>query len=227
MTYNIRNARGLDNRIDLERVADVISAFEPHLLALQEVDVARARSGTIDQAERLADRLGMRAIFAPCIETGCERYGIATLARLPVIEQRQLALPYRPHRRRSEPRCALLTRHLWDDVEVDLVNTHLSTLPGDRPAQVATIVDQVAGTHLVIAGDFNCTPWSGAFRALRRDLRSATRARTWPSRFPILPLDHILCRGLAVVRAGAWTIGDARVASDHLPVFAELARGAA
>ena len=77
---------------------------------------------------------------------------------------------------------------------------------------------------LVVAGDFNCTPFSPAFRAIRRGLHSATRfARTWPARAPFAPIDHILYRGpLRVVRAGAWTAAGARRASDHLPVVAEL-----
>jgi endonuclease/exonuclease/phosphatase family metal-dependent hydrolase len=76
----------------------------------------------------------------------------------------------------------------------------------------------------VVVGDFNCTPLSPAYKRLSCDLRSATWfARTWPASLPLVPIDHILVRGLAVVRAGTWTAKPARVASDHLPVVAELA----
>lgn len=224
MTYNIRNGRGLDNHVDLARIASVIAPFDPHIVALQEVDVGRARSGSVDQAHTLAGALGMTATsFCACVESGLERYGIATLSRLPIVESRELALPHRGTTRRSEPRRALLTRHDWDGVLVDMVNTHLSILPGERQAQVDAIRAQLAGARVIVAGDFNCTPWSAPYRTLACNLTSATRSRTWPSRLPFLSLDHILFRGLDVVRAGAWTAGAARQASDHLPVFAELA----
>lgn len=223
MTYNIHAAKGIDRKIDLARIGDVIRSYDPDLVALQEVDVGRTRSGEIDQAHELAQMLGMEAVFAPCIDDERGRYGIATLTRLPVLETRQLCLPLKGHRR-SQPRCALVTRHSWDGGEIEMINTHLSILFRERPGQVAAIAAEMLGEALVIAGDFNCTPFSPAYRLLRRGLRSATRfARTWPSPAPIVPIDHIFYRGrLSVVSAGAWTKGPARQASDHLPVVAEL-----
>lgn len=224
MTYNMHGGRGTDNRYDLGRVADVIASFAPDVVALQEVDVGRVRSGAVDQAEELGRRLGMDAHFAPAIERGAERYGIATLSRLPMRSARKIFLPVSRHLR-SEPRCALTTRHEWNGGELELINTHLSTLFRERPRQMAAIAAAYAGEALVIAGDFNCTPLSPAYRLLHRGLRSATWfARTWPSIAPLFPIDHILFRGrLALVRGGAWTDGPARRASDHLPVIAELA----
>lgn len=221
MTYNIRNGRGLDNHVDVARIASVIAGFDPHLVALQEVDVCRPRSGTVDQAVELAGLLGMTSCFEACIESGSERYGIATLGKLPALSPRSIELPIRSGRR-SEPRRALLTRHDWNGVAIEMMNTHLSVLPRERGAQAAALTAALEGEHVIVAGDFNCTPWSAPFRALAYHLRPASRSRTWPSRMPLLPLDHILLRGLEVVRAGAWTAGAARQASDHLPVFAEL-----
>lgn len=227
MSYNIRYGRGTDDRIDLERIASVIASFEPDVVALQEVDVHRTRSGGIDQAAELAQRLGLTATFAPAIvEDGDSRYGNATLTRLPVLSTYQLALPHRGHNRRSEPRCALVTRLAWDGGELDMVNTHLSIFPSERPGQVSTLMSDLHGDEVIIAGDFNCTPWSTPFKTLCCGLTPATRrARTWPSRLPFVPLDHILFRGpLEVVRSGSWVTPEARRASDHLPVIAELAK---
>jgi endonuclease/exonuclease/phosphatase family metal-dependent hydrolase len=228
MTYNIRNGRGLDGTVDLDRIVAVIASFDPDIVALQEVDAHRPRSGGIDQTQALAQRLGMSAMFGACIDKGDERYGIATLSRFPVIDSRQLCLPAQPHRRRSEPRCALVTRLAWPEAasELDMINTHLSILPGERPAQVAAIVEGLDAEEVIVAGDFNCTPRSASFRTLSCGLQSVTRgARSWPARLPLLSLDHIFYRGpLAVVRAGTWREANARRASDHLPVVAELER---
>lgn len=223
MTYNIRGARGADDRIDLERIAGVIEPYGADIVALQEVDVNRARSGAIDQAHQLGERLGMTVRFGPTVEHGSEQYGIATLTRLPVLDSRQVCLPRRAQR---EPRCALVTRLAWRDIELDMINTHLSTQLSERGQQLAALLaalgeDRAAET--VIAGDFNCTPWSRPFRALCCGLTSAASPRSWPARLPVVPVDHILFRGrLRVVRSGLWRGPGVRRASDHMPVVAEL-----
>lgn len=230
MSYNIRNGRGSDGRIDLARIAAVIAPFEPAIVALQEVDVGRARTGGIDQAHELGAQLGMSAHFACCVERGCERYGIATLTTLPVLDTHAVALPALAERRGSQPRRALVTRLAWPDAGATLVmvNTHLSTVGAERPLQVAAIAPAIAGETVVVAGDLNCLPWSSPLKALRGHLRSATgRARTWPARAPLFAIDHILFRGaLSVVEAGSWRARGARRASDHLPVVAVLAEAA-
>lgn len=226
MTYNIRNGRGLDGRVDLGRVAEVIAAADPDVVGLQEVDVQRKRSGEVDQAEELGRLLGMRAAFAPCIERGCERYGIATLSKLPIMDTRQLVLPQDERIRRSEPRSAQVTRMTWPatGTELAFVNTHLSIFGKERGAQVTALLAGLDADEVIVVGDLNCTPWSAPFRTLGKTLKPVTKApRTWPARLPLVPLDHILMRGpLRVVRSGSWTEGPAARASDHLPVLAEL-----
>jgi endonuclease/exonuclease/phosphatase family metal-dependent hydrolase len=225
MTYNIHRGRGVDWKCDLGRTAAVIASYNPDVVALQEVDSGRKRSGGIDQATDLAKRLGMEMVFAPNVEwSDSESYGIATLTKLPIQSSRHLKLPLQY---RSEPRSSLITILAWGEGHVvELINTHLSILFKERPGQVAAIAAAMANEALIVAGDFNMTPWSPAYRALRRDsfLHSATRfARTWPAPAPIMPLDHILYRGeVEIVNARAWTGGPARTASDHLPVVVEL-----
>lgn len=229
MTYNIHGGRGTDGRVDLARIADVVASFDPDLLALQEVDVNRSRSGDVDQVQDLSQRLGLEARFGMTIEVGTEQYGIATLTRLPILTTYQLALPWRAANPRSEPRCALVTRVDWHGTEVDMINTHLSVRFGERDGQVATILEALAADDIpdaattIVAGDFNCTPWSRPFRALRGGLRAAASPRSWPSALPLIPLDHILFKGrFRVVRSGPWRGAGVRRASDHVPVFAEL-----
>jgi endonuclease/exonuclease/phosphatase family metal-dependent hydrolase len=167
----------------------------------------------------------MDMVFAPNVEwENGERYGIATLTKLPIQSSRQLKLP---QQYRSEPRSSLITMLEWGQGHViEMINTHLSILFKERPGQVAAIADAMANEALIIAGDFNMTPWSPAYRALRRHsfLHSATRfARTWPAPVPLMPLDHILYRGkVEIAGAAVWTGGPARTASDHLPVVVEL-----
>lgn len=224
MTYNIRNGRGRDGRVDLGRVAEVIAAFDPDVVGLQEVDLSHARSSNVDQAVELAARLSMTPSYAPYVEGGRDLHGIATLTRFPVVETRYLALPGRERRWISEPRCALVTRLTTPMGGLDVVNTHLSVVPADRQSQVSVLTSVLEGAELIVLGDLNCTARSAPFRLLSQTLRTtSTNARSWPTRFPVVQLDHILVRGsLEVIRSGAWTSDLARRASDHLPVIAEL-----
>ncbi len=227
MTYNIRHGRGVDGHVDLGRIAEVILARAPDVVTLQEVDYGRVRSGEIDQTDELARRLGMEARFAPCIEHDDGHYGIATLARVPIAASQQVFLPGGRKRRLSEPRSALITRVAWDGRELDLVNTHLSLWPDERSAQALAVAGLGAHDDLVLAGDFNCTPWSAPFRALLARLRRVHVARpSWPSRWPVLALDHVLYRG-ELAASDAEVVADrlARRASDHLPVVATFNAG--
>ena len=59
VAYNIHHGEGMDGKLDLERIARVIAAEKPDLVALQEVDKGCKRSGSIDQAAKLAKLLKM------------------------------------------------------------------------------------------------------------------------------------------------------------------------
>ena len=68
LTYNVHRCVGTDRRLDVGRVAEVIAAQSPDIVALQEVDVGRARTGGVDQAHRLAQRLGMAFHFNAALQ---------------------------------------------------------------------------------------------------------------------------------------------------------------
>ena len=197
---------------------------EPQTFAAIQVDLDHARSRNVDQATELATRLNMTPHYGPYIDGHADKHGIATLTNLPILTTRHLALAGRPHRLRSEPRCALVTRVAHGAGHLDIVNTHLSMMPHERPGQVETLTLALDQDELVVMGDLNCTVSSRPFRALCGTLRPAiSSGRSWPALLPLVRLDHILVRGaLSVVRAGIWTGGPARQASDHLPVIAEL-----
>lgn len=220
MSYNIHSGCGGDEHVDLGRIAAVIASFDPDLVALQECGCGPG--GRPEQAEELGARLSMEPRFVPCLQRKNTRYGLATLSRLPILDTQVVPLPHRGRVWWSEPRRALVTRVGWDGREVQLVNTHLSTIRGEQPSQVMALGEVLDAPDLVLAGDFNCTPRSKTYRRLCDPLSAAvSRARTWPALMPIFHLDHIFYRGaMRVAESGAWLGGPARIASDHLPVTA-------
>lgn len=81
-----------------------------------------------------------------------------------------------------------------------------------------------ASVPLVVAGDFNSPPRGLFYGQISGGLMDAWDAggrgtgNTFPSRFPLLPIDHVLTRGARV--KNAW-VPDVRT-SDHRPVVVDL-----
>ena len=46
LTYNLHHGEGTDGRVDLERIAGIVRAAQPDLVAFQEVDRRATRTGS-------------------------------------------------------------------------------------------------------------------------------------------------------------------------------------
>lgn len=231
LTYNVHSCRGTDGRRDPARIAEVIARCAPDIAALQEVDVGRARSGGVDQAQIIAAHLRMNAHFHPALHLEEEQYGDAILTALPTRLVRAGPLPSV-----GEPRGAIWVAVDVGGGELQVVNTHLGLRRRERIAQAAALLGpgwlgsaECREAPTVLAGDFNAVPGSASYRALARhgrdaQLGAAARPRaTFPSRFPVLRIDHIFAGdGIEVAGAEVRTDLLARTASDHLPLLATL-----
>jgi len=227
----------MDGRLDIGRIADVILSAKADVVALQELDVGRRRSGGVDQAHVLASRLGMGFHFNAALHVEEEQYGDAILTALPMTLVKTGPLPTLPRMRGLERRGAL-----WAEVtapgggRVQVINTHLGLVPQEQRLQAAHLLSREWLGHprcagpTVLLGDFNATPRYAAYKALAGRLRDVRRApggrrvpATFPSRLPVLRLDHIFCSpGVVVANVTTVTGALARIASDHLPLVADL-----
>lgn len=68
MTYNVRNANGMDGVCSFQRVANVINNASPDVVAIQEVDSMTNRSGHTYVLAETAERTQMYAYFASAID---------------------------------------------------------------------------------------------------------------------------------------------------------------
>lgn len=236
LTYNVRRCLGLDGRYAPGRIARLIARAKPDVVALQELDVNRLRSGTVDQALAIAAELRMSHHFHPAITVLEELYGDAILSLHPMRLIKAGALPGPVNRRWVEPRGAL-----WVEVEVagqpvQVLNAHFGLLPRERLEQARALLGPDWLGHpacqgpAVLLGDFNARPASAAYRLLATHLRDAQLsdgrppAATFPSRWPLLRIDHVFVRGALDVEGSEVLSGrEARMASDHLPLLADLA----
>lgn len=240
MTYNVHSCVGVDDKLDVGRIAAVIAQAKPDIVALQELDVGRSRTGGVDQAHAIASRLGMTFHFNCAMQVEEEQYGDAILTTLPMRCVRSGPLPTLPRVRGLEPRGALWVAVEIDGVEVQIVNTHLGLVPLEQRLQVAALLGPEWLDHAdcrdptILIGDFNATSRYAVYRLLANRLRDAqldlqrpNRLRrtmpTFPSRFPVLRIDHLfVSEGVEIVDIHAPNGPLARAASDHLPLVADF-----
>lgn len=236
VTYNVRRCLGTDGRLSPGRIADVIAAYEPDVVALQELDVGRARTGGIDQAHAIAQALGMQMHFHASLRVLEEEYGNAILTYRPSRLVKAGSLPGGGGRFAPEPRGALWASINLGGIDVQVITTHLGLRGGERLAQVDCLLGPQWLAHaacrepVILLGDFNASPRSRAYRRLATRLRDAQAALpfqrakpTFPSRLPVLRIDHaFVSRSVHVVRVESLRSPMARVASDHLPLMIEF-----
>jgi endonuclease/exonuclease/phosphatase family metal-dependent hydrolase len=222
-SYNIHKCAGLDRRVDLDRIAQVLEEIDADLVGLQEV--------FRPQALGLAERLGLQVAMGPTRERDGLPYGNAVLTRLAIRSSRTFDLS-RPDR---EPRGGIRL-----DLEMPnrsgegangllhVFNVHFGLKIRERAEQVRMLVrehilhDELTGPRIVV-GDLNEWFPGAVGRTLRRELTGPRIRRTHPAPLPIFPLDRIYWdRGLGVDGFRVHRSRLARVASDHLPVVARL-----
>ncbi|GEP45606.1 endonuclease [Brevifollis gellanilyticus] len=237
MTYNVHSGVGTDGKLDLARIAEVIASQEPDVVALQELDVSRARSGRAHQARIIAEHLDMCFHFHPAQRIQEEEeYGDAILSRWPMHLRQAAELPTVQERLAFEPRGAL-----WASVEVhgrpvQVMNTHLGLSNNERIKQIDALLGPEwlahpdCGTPSILCGDFNALPYSRVHRKACHAMTDTQRAvpgrrarATFPSRWPLLRLDYIfISQGLKCQSTRVVNTPLARLASDHLPLVAEV-----
>lgn len=236
LTYNVHRCVGADRRLDVGRVADVIARLEPDIVALQELDVRRARTGGVDQAHEIARRLDMAFHFHPALRVEEEEYGDAILTTFPERLVKAGPLPGYPRIRGLEPRGALWLAVEIDGREVQVVNSHLGLVPREQRGQAAHLAgpEWLAHPHFgdpaILLGDFNATATSVVYRTLAARLEPARRlspvtrpTSTFPSALPVLRIDHIfVSAGIKVLDVFAPFEPLTRAASDHLPLVMDF-----
>lgn len=222
MTYNIRHGAGMDDVIDLDRQASVISAAMPDVVGLQEVDSCVKRSSYKPQAALLGSKTGMYATFGGAIPLTGGKYGVAILSKERPLSYRNIPLPGTEKR-------TLLVCEFEDYV---FATTHLDLDEECRLSSLPIILEEASSWDkpFFICGDWNDQPSSTLITRMKRNFRflnfiTDNKANyTFPADNPNRIIDYIACypRVNAInSRKSAQVIGEAE-ASDHRPVLVEV-----
>lgn len=222
-TYNIQKSVGLDGRRQPERILEVIGELDADIVALQEVDRRYGRRQSTLPPELIAKRTDYKAVPLSVNGASLGWHGNAILVRhaIRVLESRRLHLPM------LEPRGAVMAVIEVAGAPLRVVATHLSLVGAFRKRQIDSLTSQLHVGHdlpTVILGDLNeWRDWSDSMKILHPRYRVIAPGRSFPAAIPAISLDRIITGpGLVVHMAAVHRSETARVASDHLPVWAEL-----
>jgi endonuclease/exonuclease/phosphatase family metal-dependent hydrolase len=227
VNYNVHTAVNVRGQLDPEAIARVIEAQRPDVVTLQEVSRGWAVSGSVDVAEWLSHRLGMRYVYAPAADYG---FGNAILSRFRMTSTDWGYLP-----KGAGPMDRSWVRAVLDigaGRRLTVIGAHLHHRH-DTPDDDRTRLDQIGELltvwggerPTVIAGDMNAEPDTeeiARFRSAGLVAAGDLTVPTYPSTDPRDRIDYVFGTGDLV-------LSDATVrrsmASDHLAVAATVTLG--
>lgn len=232
VTYNIHKCRGLDRREHPARIVEVLRETEADIIALQEVLSIEGRERERNQAQFIAEELGMNYHLGENRRLHGGAYGNVILSRLPVRKAHNYDITWRGRERRGCLRADILVEK---NALLHVFNIHLGTAFVERRHQARKLVsdeildsEELKGARVVL-GDFNEWTRGLATRLLASHLESADvrhhlrRARTYPGVLPFLHLDHIYYDAtLELKKLTLHKTRTALMASDHLPLIADF-----
>jgi endonuclease/exonuclease/phosphatase family metal-dependent hydrolase len=233
-TYNIhKGVQGLGpaRRLEIHNIGLAVEQLDADVVCLQEVrKVHRTEEKyfknwpTLAQADFLAPE-GYEAVYQTNAMTKHGEHGNALLSRWPVVTHQHEDMS--DHR--LEQRGLLHVTLQVQERLVHVIVVHLGLIPASRIRQVQQLLNFIdreipSQDALLVAGDFNDWGTRVGSMLLKANLKewTQTRSLTYPSRLPMVQLDHVYARGLSpiglmVPHGRVW-----RQMSDHLPLLAEF-----
>jgi len=227
-SYNIHRCVGRDGAHRPDRIRDVLRQIDADVIALQEVETLNDEPGLLDY---LCEDSSWQHVHGPTLEREDGDYGNAILTSLPIRSSRRIDIS----QDLREPRGALHLQLSCHDRSFEVLATHLGLRPWERRAQIKMLLGEMQ-SHVarpdntlftVLMGDLNeWFLWGRPLRYLQRHFKSGPAPATFPARFPLFALDRIWVEpreNLVSVK----TVNNSltRLASDHLPLVAELGSG--
>jgi endonuclease/exonuclease/phosphatase family metal-dependent hydrolase len=230
LSYNIHHGEGVDGKLDLVRLAGVITAARADVVALQEVDQKTTRTGGVDQAAELARLTGLHFAYGKAMDYQGGAYGQALLSRWPLADFTVHPLP---NPAKVEPRIAIsATVRPPGQPAFRFVGTHLDATRGDtaRWQQAARLIELFGAdaSPTILVGDLNARPETRVMQALLQAFTDASASQptpTSPAENPKARIDFVLLRPATTWRVLSSTVIPEAVASDHRPLLVELSFG--
>lgn len=217
-SYNIRKAVGLDRRRDPGRVIDVVNGIEADVVMLQEADRRLGMRPTALPFRLIAEHTDFTFAALATNQVSLGWHGNAILVRkgIEVSGATRIDLPG------LEPRGAVSAVIAG---RLRVVGVHLGLMRRHRHGQLRQIRRALDHCTLptAVLGDFN--EWSphAGLEEFQDDYVMHAPGHSFHAARPVAALDRIgLTRDIGFQGAGVVETQLSRIASDHLPVWAEV-----
>ncbi len=245
-TYNIWGGKNYADHIagkplgeiprDANVAAQTVTLLGADIVSFNEIC---CKTEAQNQVQVIADACGYPYYrFARAIETPkYGAYGNAIVSKYPIIDFKTALIPAEAGIPRAEQRCVFCATVDLGEKCLDVIGTHFGLLDGEKERAIDALFDFVAGSknECVFMGDLNISMDTPYFARISEKLRLANEGRdelaTWPVEMsperdythdsPHLnrQIDHIFVSdGIQVGEVNTLY----SVASDHLPIYAEI-----
>ena len=213
----------MDGQFDLKRTASVLTALNPDVVLLQEVDCRRPQTRMRHQPAFLAKTLNMDFAYGAVKHYRPGSYGNAILSRYPIVNYMNHILPG------EDQRCCLEAEIEAPLSNVTVFNLHLGLKAAERYRHLQDIIlprVTAASSPVLLGGDFNARPESSEIGLVKNCLRDSFQANsgeciyTFPSDQPRARIDYIFLNN-------CWELSHCKIipdtpASDHLPLVCKV-----
>ncbi|MGE5499967.1 MAG: endonuclease/exonuclease/phosphatase family protein [Syntrophothermus sp.] len=231
MTYNIHHGQGMDGRIDIARIGDIITDNKIDLAALQEVDRGVERTNKIDIMQMLSDQTGMFMAFGKNIDFQGGDYGNGVLSKFRLDSVNNLNYEMK---REGEKRGLLKTIIKVNGERIVFIDTHTGDKNNESEKlmnadEIIAVLKGCGNMPVIMCGDFNDRPGSKMHEKLKEyfvdicELLGNDSGYSFPSVKPERRIDYIYISKEGLKRFKPLSITTIQTeASDHLPVIAEF-----
>jgi endonuclease/exonuclease/phosphatase family metal-dependent hydrolase len=236
MTYNIHHGEGIDGKIDIDRIAELILQNNIDVAALQEVDKGVERTNKIDIMHLLSEKTGMNFYFDKNIDYQDGEYGNGILSRYPIIQSRNF---HYTMIREGEQRGLLQCVINFHEIEIAILNTHIDYREDDTERlknveEIKQVIANYSELPIILCGDFNDLPGSRTHNSLKETFIDVweecgdSEGFTYHAEKPSKRIDYIFLlnindnetKNIELKPINVEIINS--ISSDHLPLITEF-----
>jgi endonuclease/exonuclease/phosphatase family metal-dependent hydrolase len=232
VSYNIRWRGGDDLKQVIKLLKEDPEVGGAQVIALQEVDRNKKRTGNVNTARQIAEGLGMRYAWAAPPDTdgdGEEETGVALLSVFPMSDVSRVLLTHEGPEGRRRVAVGATLRVGTKSLRVYSVHAETRMPVEKKVAHWRAVLDDLGlypkVTAAVVLGDFNTIKQKDA-AAIRQLFEGegfktpiADDEMTWRTFIIGLKLDWLWLRGLEARASGVDRDSDL---SDHWPIWAKV-----